>query len=1341
VLCKAAQTAVSGICRAAAMARSSACRRVALRVCAGVVLVLASAAMERGAAAQPASAQPVAAELSADTSGGFARIVFRFNGDVDANVRMSNGILVIGFSIPVDVSIDRLNPAAAGYVSAARRDPDGKGLRIALARRFTLHSMQANDRLFVDLMPDSWKGPPPPLPQEVVEELARKAKEAERRQRQIRQLELQKQMVTTRVRVAHQPNFSRYVFELPELVSVIAERNGEKLNLQLDAPLKFDLADAKATLPPTIEHIEAETGEQSTNIKFTFIGKVDIRSFREDNSYVIDVAANNPAYKRGDTAAPRAGADAPLPTGGTLSGLDVPLTVPAKDSAKDAGRNAPAAAKDAARNAARLGEPPAPAAPVPASQAAATIGMAPPNMVFDPAKQIEAANRSPARPAAGLPNEMMAPPSPGESALAERAASPPAPAAFLLPPPQAADGKAGGAPEGEVAEPRSQPQPQARASAQPTSPSASPSAPLASPPPAESPAAATLPAHADATGTVAVAVQRQSDNLRLVFPFAAPTSGAVFRRADTLWAVFDTATKIDIDALQKDPTRTIAAATVTTGPNYQVVRIKFERPRLTSFSTAEDSWTIAIGDTVLDPTMPLNVSRNVIGAVRPSAVVGFERPQAIHRIADPDAGDTLIVVTGFAPARGLLRDQDFVELRMLASTHGIVVQPFADDIEVELSGDKVVISRPAGLVLSAANQIARRNGYRSVILDPQAWGFDREADFTERQRNLITAAAEAPENKRLTPRLELARFYLAREMYEEAKGVLEVALGDDHPSGDDTSGLVMRAIAKIMMGRAEEGLTDLANPLIGDNHDAQLWRGLAFAKLGKWADASENFKKMETTITTLPIELQRQVLIEAVRASIETHDFAVAANKLNDFDTLGVPKELEPRLAVLNGRVDEGLGHNEEALTAYRTAADSTDRVSAARGRLHDVSLRFQLGELKEPEVIDELETLTTFWRGDDTEVEALQLLARLYTEAGRYREAFHVMRTAFKAHPNSELTRRIQEEAAAAFDSLFLAGKGDAMPAIEALALFYDFRELTPVGRRGDEMIRRLTDRLVSVDLLDQAAELLQHQVDHRLQGAARAQVAARLAVVYLMDRKPEKALTALRTSRVSDVASELRNQRLLIEARALSEIGRHDMAIDVVSNLTGREAIRMRADAYWAAKRWREAAEQIELLYGDRWKEFEPLNDIERVDLLRAAIGYAIDDDQIGLGRFREKYGAKMMEGPDRRGFEVATSPLAATGDEFRDVVRQIASVDTLEGFLRELRARYPETGAFDEVPPVTAPPAPAGPKPPPGTSAQLRRSQQGSADPKSDPKSTGSIAADGAPARAATLRTVTR
>ena len=160
-------------------------------------------------------------------------------------------------------------------------------------------------------------------------------------------------------------------------------------------------------------------------------------------------------------------------------------------------------------------------------------------------------------------------------------------------------------------------------------------------------------------------------------------------------------------------------------------------------------------------------------------------------------------------------------------------------------------------------------------------------------------------------------------------------------------------------------------------------------------------------------------------------------------------------------------------------------------------------------------------------------------------------MRTALRAHPNSDMTRRIQDEAMATFDSLFLAGKGDALPAIDALALFYDFRELTPIGRRGDEMIRRLADRLVSVDLLYQAGELLQHQIDHRLQGAARAQVASRLAVIYMMDRKPANALATLRATRLSDLNNDLRNQRLLLEARALSDLGRHDVAYEVVANI----------------------------------------------------------------------------------------------------------------------------------------------------------------------------------------------
>jgi hypothetical protein len=211
---------------------------------------------------------------------------------------------------------------------------------------------------------------------------------------------------------------------------------------------------------------------------------------------------------------------------------------------------------------------------------------------------------------------------------------------------------------------------------------------------------------------------------------------------------------------------------------------------------------------------------------------------------------------------------------------------------------------------------------------------------------------------------------------------------------------------------------------------------------------------------------------------------------------------------------------------------------------------------------------------------------------------------------------------------------------------------------------------------LLDQAAELLQYQVDKRLEGAARAQVAAKLAMVYLTNRKPDRAILALRSTRIADLNGELRQQRLLLEARALSDVGRHDLALDIVSNIGGREAIRLRSDIYWAARRWREASEQIELYYGDRFRDFKPLDAAERSDVLRAVVGYALAEDAIGLSRFREKYAPLMTGEADKIAFDVASKPASGSNAEFAQIAKMAASVDTLDGFLREMKARFPDT-----------------------------------------------------------------
>ena len=38
---------------------------------------------------------------------------------------------------------------------------------------------------------------------------------------------------------------------------------------------------------------------------------------------------------------------------------------------------------------------------------------------------------------------------------------------------------------------------------------------------------------------------------------------------------------------------------------------------------------------------------------------------------------------------------------------------------------------------------------------------------------------------------------------------------------------------------------------------------------------------------------------------------------------------------------------------------------------------------------------------------------------------------------------------------------------------------------------------------------------------------------------------------------------------------------------------------------------------MHGERWKDFQPLNAAEKSDIIRAAIGYSLADDALGLSR----------------------------------------------------------------------------------------------------------------------------
>jgi tetratricopeptide (TPR) repeat protein len=1211
----------------------------------------------------PAAGQsdPVKAEASLAASNGYARLVLKFASDVGSEVSTAGSIIIIRFEHPVDVNVDRLSEAVPDYISSARSDPDGTAIRLSLAQRARINTMTAGERLFVDFLPDNWTGAPPPLPMEVVRELAERARAAERALRQQRAEAIAKKRPAIRVRALVQPTFVRFIFEMPDGVGASSVLNDQKLTLQFSTLLTFDLADAKIAAPPNIASIDQKIEGDKTWVEIGLIGDVDVHSFREDKNYTIDVAFQQPDRAKSAAAeVAKVSRDAGAPS--AAPSAEKPAARPSDTSARQPDEITPPTSETIARQM-KMDKK----AEAEASKAA------PPS---EQGQQHVSAEPAPPAPEAP-PKEM--PQAAAEAAKADPKVDTPridAPK-VEIPKLETAKIEAPNVEAPKIEGPKDAPKAEALKA----------EAPKAEAPMAEAPKKMTAaPPAADVKGpaeAASVDAWRDSDGLRLTFSFPSATPAASFRRGDTVWLVFDSERPLDVDPIRAKGGAIIGDVSRLPIDKGQAIRIRLNRPLMHSLVTDEHasgaSWILTFADKVQTPPQPLMVLRNITDPALANIVVPFTHPGLLHRIVDPDAGDTLMVVTGAPPIRGFIKRQDFVDFSLLDTAQGIAIRPNSDNIAIEVSPDKIIVGKPGGLTISSVDITSERAPIAvRPIFDTDEWNKNQKEPFLAREYELIRTAALAEPDQRGEARLALAKFYMARGFYAEARGQTEFLLSEPNPKFEQFPALMVHAIASILTNRPQVAIKDLDNPAIGNNYDSQLWKALAYAWQRKWADAREKFKNVEFAIAALPIDMQRLVTIEAMRASLEVKDFAGAAKRRAELDVIGVSDALKPQVAVLSGRLAEGLGHEKDALDEYKFAVASSDRHAAARAKLLEVALKQKRNEISQEDALRELETLAVIWRGDATEVQTLQMLAQIYNETGHYAESLQAARTATKLEPNSEVSRQAQDQASTLFSDIFLSAKGDNLPPIDALGMFYEFRELTPIGRRGDEMIRRLADRLTAIDLLDQAAELLRYQVDHRLEGAARAQVAAKLAMVYLMNRKPDLAIEALRSTRIADLSGELRQQRLLLESRAQSDVGRYDLALDIVSNISGREAVRLRSDIYWAARRWRESSEQIELYYGDRWRDFKPLNPVEKSDVIRAVVGYALAEDAIGLARFREKYAPLMSGEADRIAFDIASKPAATSSGDFAAIAKMAAGVDTLDGFIREMKARFPDGSA---------------------------------------------------------------
>jgi tetratricopeptide (TPR) repeat protein len=633
-----------------------------------------------------------------------------------------------------------------------------------------------------------------------------------------------------------------------------------------------------------------------------------------------------------------------------------------------------------------------------------------------------------------------------------------------------------------------------------------------------------------------------------------------------------------------------------------------------------------------------------------------------------------------------------MQATILRSAQGVAVVRHDPAVRMEVEKASIDIAAANGLWIQGAKPVSelyggqpasgsshsasgQAKGFEPRFLTFHSWKRGPGKMFSENKHVLLQALADAPEAGVNAARLELAKFLMAHGFDADALGYLAMIARDNPLAEEDPLFVALRGIARLRLGQEKLAARDLRHSMFDGEPEMHPWRARLAARLGDWPAVSAELAKSLVVMRGLDASERIDLGLLQAEAAIRSGDKWGAEKMLarlgGEITAIG-DRRLVARADYLSGRLARLKGENALAAERFKEAMNFRVRPISLYAEYERVKALLADDAISADEAIDTLERLGLAWRGDRFEFDVMDTLAALYRDGNDYRNALATWRHAVTLYPDAPRSRDIAREMNSVFERLFYEGEADKLPPIRALALYHEFRELTPVGWRGDAMIRKLADRLVGVDLLAQAAELLEHQVEFRLKGIEKASVSARLAAIYLLDGKPEEALEALEDKHWIQAGDYIGGERARLKAQALSELGRYEEALDTLGKDDSRDAELLRADIHWRAKDWIGTARALGIILGERWKDPAPLTPIERQQVMQLAVSLSLAGDTDSLLTLRRNYARKMASLPEADAFMVFTAPDAGGAGDYRDLTAMVAQVSQLEAFMAGYREK---------------------------------------------------------------------
>ena len=792
------------------------------------------------------------------------------------------------------------------------------------------------------------------------------------------------------------------------------------------------------------------------------------------------------------------------------------------------------------------------------------------------------------------------------------------------------------------------------------------------------------PVERESIGDLVVTVEQTATELSLGFPFGQPGGAAVWSRAGFLWLAFDVRANLNLDTVRQEAAQIIGVVEQVESPYATIVRMTIP-PGIGLYTTQTDAgdWRVTMQQGIMQPVEKLGPSIELDEQTRARLIVPLDDVGPIIPIDDPEVGDTLRVTTTTQSGYGIEVSLRYPEFEVLPSVQGVVVAPMNDSVQVagRDDGRGVIVTAEDGLNISpeGARLLASATGVRAgtgdgregLIFELEEWRRGGLDNYNRTIRDLRQGIADSGDEHRNKARLDLAQYYLANGLGPEADAVISTMEHDDPLIAQRLQFRALKAAVKFLNRDYQEAERLLEDERLREIPEMQLWRAVTLAARGRPNEGARDLLESVHILDYYPPELLSRIV------PIATEQALIVGNPEAGMDmiekmlvTPGLSESKIMDIQYLKGVFEEEAGELEQAVATWDQVAEGENRKARAHAIFDRTELLMRLERLTVEDAIEQLQKLRFAWRGDAFEMALLKRIGELQIENKDFREGLNTLRQVAIFFPNMPVAKEATDMMHETFENLYLGDEINNISAIKAVALYDEFRELTPAGEKGDELIRRLADRMVDVELFERAEDLLEHQVDFRLSGVEKARVGARLALVYLLDSKPEDTIRVIEETEVPDLSEELATQRRHLRARALLDTDRGAEAVASLEGDYSRNAELLRIDHYRSTRDYMSAAETFQRLVGEEPFDEDGISDERGRYMLNWAVNLAMAGQERTLNMLKRRYGEVMAQSPYAEAFSLITSSPTQGLIDYRTLADRVDEVEDFQGFLATYR-----------------------------------------------------------------------